>query len=224
MFEDRKDAGERLAARLAEMALADPVVLALPRGGVPVALPVAEALGAPLDLLLVRKIGAPGHEELAVGAVVDGEAHQVVFNGHVLSMLGMRETDFAPAIARKLAEIEERRARYLGGAEPVAVDGRTAIVVDDGIATGATVKAALKALRLRSPARIVLAVPVAPADSLGEIEALVDETVCLDVPRDFYAVGAHYRRFDQVSDDEVVAMMAGARAGPGRGDDRENPR
>lgn len=224
MFEDRKEAGERLAARLAQMALADPVVLALPRGGVPVAMPVAEALGAPLDLLLVRKIGAPGHEELAVGAVVDGEAHQVVFNTHVLSMLGMAEADFAPAIARKLAEIEERRTRYLEGTAPVSVAGRTAIVIDDGIATGATVKAALKALRLRSPARVVLAVPVAPADSLAEIEALVDETVCLEVPRDFYAVGAHYRRFDQVGDADVGAMMAEARRGSVRGEDRENPR
>jgi predicted phosphoribosyltransferase len=212
MFRDRVEAGEKLADALAGLALPDPVVLALPRGGVPVAAPVARRLKAPLDLLLVRKIGVPGHEELAVGAVVDGPVHEAVFNKPVLAMLGMTEADFAPAIDRKLAEIEARRATYLGGAAPVPVEGRTAIVVDDGIATGATVKAALLGLKRRSPASVILAVPVAPADTLAELEPLVDRIVCLDAPRDFYAVGAHYREFPQVEDAEVIALLAAAGA------------
>jgi predicted phosphoribosyltransferase len=211
MFRDRTEAGEKLADALVGLSLADPVVLALPRGGVPVALPVARRRKAPLDLLLVRKIGAPGHEELAAGAVVDGPVHEAVFNPGVLRMLGMEEADFAPAIARKLAEIEARRATYLGGAAPVPVEGRTAIVVDDGIATGATVKAALLGLRRRKPASVVLAIPVAPPDSLAELTPLVDRAVCLDAPADFYAVGAHYRDFPQVEDEEVVALLAEAR-------------
>jgi predicted phosphoribosyltransferase len=213
MFRDRTEAGEKLADALADLALPDPVVLALPRGGVPVAAPVARRLNAPLDLLLVRKIGAPGHEELAVGAVVDGPVHEAVFNATVLRMLGMDEADFAPVIDRKLAEIETRRAAYLGGAVPVPVEGRTAIVVDDGIATGATVKAALRGLQRRNPASVVLAVPVAPPDSLAELRPLVDRVVCLDAPADFYAVGAHYRDFPQVEDEEVVALLAATRAG-----------
>jgi predicted phosphoribosyltransferase len=213
MFRDRTEAGEVLAEALEGLALTDPVVLALPRGGVPVAAPVARRLHAPLDLLLVRKIGAPGHEELAVGAVVDGAVHEAVFNKPVLAMLRMTEADFAPTIARKLAEIEARRAAYLGGAAPVPVEGRTAIVVDDGIATGATAKAALLGLKRRRPASVILAVPVAPADTLAELEPLVDRVVCLDIPADFYAVGAHYRDFPQVEDSEVIALLAAARAG-----------
>jgi predicted phosphoribosyltransferase len=212
MFRDRSEAGEKLADALAGLHLADPVVFALPRGGVPVAVPVARRLNAPLDLLLVRKIGVPGHEELAVGAVVDGAVHEAVFNPTVLRMIGMDEADFAPAIDRKLAEIETRRATYLGGTAPVPVEGRTAIVVDDGIATGATVKAALLGLKRRRPASIVLAVPVAPADTLAELEPLVDRVVCLEVPADFYAVGVHYRDFPQVEDEEVIALLAAARA------------
>jgi putative phosphoribosyl transferase len=213
VFRDRTEAGESLADALAGLSLADPVVLALPRGGVPVAAPVARRLAAPLDLLLVRKIGAPGHEELAVGAVVDGPVHEAVFNDGVLGMLGLHKADLAPAIARKLEEIEARRAAYLGGAAPVAVEGRSAIVVDDGIATGATVKAALLGLRRRRPASVILAIPVAPADVLAEIEPLVDRVVCLETPRDFYAVGAHYRDFRQVEDAEVIALLAAARTG-----------
>jgi predicted phosphoribosyltransferase len=211
MFRDRAQAGEALADALEDMDLADPVVLALPRGGLPVALPVAKRLGAPLDLLLVRKIGAPGHEELAVGAVVDGPMPETVFNADVLSMLGLGEADFAPTIAGKLAEIEARRALYLGDAPPVPVEGRTVIVVDDGIATGATVRAALRGLARRAPRTVVLAVPVAPADSLAALAPLVTRTVCLEQPEPFVAVGAHYMHFPQVEDGEVVAMLAAAR-------------
>ncbi|ALG91278.1 MULTISPECIES: phosphoribosyltransferase [Actibacterium] len=207
MFQDRAEAGEMLADALEKAAPAAPVVLALPRGGLPVAVPVARRLSAPLDLLLVRKIGMPGQPELAAGAVVDGPAHEVVFNDGLLRSMGLTETDFADSIAAKLEEIENRRKMYLGGRTPVTVEGRTAIVVDDGIATGATVRAALKALRKRGPAAIWLAVPVAPGDSLAEMAALVDKVICLEVPRPFYAVGAHYRVFDQVSDAAVVEAL-----------------
>jgi putative phosphoribosyl transferase len=226
MFRDRTAAGEALADALAALAPVDPVVLALPRGGVPVAAPVARRLRAPLDLILVRKIGAPRQEELAVGAVVDGAVHETVFNVGVLAALGLSEADFAPAVARKLAEIEARRAAYLGGSRPVPVEGRTAIVVDDGIATGATVKAALRGLRRRGPAAVILAVPVAPADTLDELRPLVERVVCLATPEPFYAVGVHYRDFTQVEDGEVTALLAEARrhgmdrtegsGGPGR--------
>lgn len=209
-FADRTDAGRQLAERLAGLDLADPVVLALPRGGLPVAAPVSAALKAPLDLLIVRKIGVPGYEELAAGAVVDGDAHQAVFNRDVLASLGKTEADFADAVRSKLAEIEARRTAYLGPRKPVPLAGRTAIVIDDGIATGATVKAALKGLRLRQPARIILAVPVAPADTLAELEPLVEQVVCLETPPHFYAVGAHYRDFTQVSDRAVAEIMRSA--------------
>ncbi len=164
-FADRTEAGERLADAVAALGLDDPVVLALPRGGVPVAAPVAQRLGAPLDLLMVRKIGTPGNPELAAGAVVDGAAHQVVLNEDILRHLRLTEADFAETIARELAVIEARRALYLKDRAPVALAGRDVIVVDDGIATGATVKAALKGLAGLEPASVTLAVPVAPTDT-----------------------------------------------------------
>lgn len=207
-FRDRTAAGEALAERLKELAPVRPVVLALPRGGVPVALPVARALNAPLDLILVRKLGCPGNSELAAGAVVDGPVHDTVFNADVLQMIGLTEGDFAPAIATKLAEIADRRARWLSGRAPVDVAGATAIVVDDGIATGASMKAALKALRRRGPAAIWLVVPVAPAEALADFDRLADRVICLHAPADFNAVGAHYDSFDQVADDAVTRMLA----------------
>lgn len=210
-FRNRDEAGARLAAALSGVALTDPVVLALPRGGVPVAVPVADALGAPLDVILVRKIGMPGHEELAAGAIVDGDAPVVVFNDEVLRLSGLTEDAFTETIAEKQQEIEDRRARYFGPRAPVPVAGRSAIVVDDGIATGMTVEAALRALRARGPAEIVLAVPVAPPDTLKRLQPLVDRIVVLETPRPFYAVGAHYTRFEQVSDAEVVAALERAR-------------
>lgn len=213
-FRDRTDAGERLAEAVAALHPADPVVLALPRGGLPVAEPVARRLGAPLDVILVRKIGVPGHEELAAGAVVDGDAPVAVFNPDVLAVLGKSEADFADAKRRKLDEIEARRRRYLGDRAPVPVEGRTAIVVDDGIATGASMRAALQALRVRRPAKIVLAVPVAPADTIGRMRQFVDHVVALELPEPFYAVGAHYHHFDQTSDDTVTAILSRF-AGPG---------
>lgn len=207
MFTDRTDAGVRLAEALVALGLTDPVVLALPRGGVPVALPVARALGAPLDLLMVRKLGMPGNPELAAGAVVNGAGHDVVFNRQLLRSMGLREEDFAAAISQKLSEIEARRKLYLEGRAPVSLKGHSVIVVDDGIATGATVKAALKALQRRDTGLIILAIPVAPRDTLDELASLADKVVCLEVPSSFYAVGAHYRVFDQVENAAVQKML-----------------
>lgn len=208
MFANRTEAGERLADALAKRALTRPVVLALPRGGVPVAIPVADRLGAPLDLLMVRKIGAPGNPELAAGAVVNGAAHQVVFNPGVLESYGLTPADFARAVQEKLAEIEDRRKKWLAGRAPVDVAGRSVIVVDDGIATGSTVRAALKGLAGKGAKEIILAVPVAPGDTLRELAPLADDILCLETPTRFLAVGAHYAQFGQVADDEVTALLA----------------
>ncbi len=213
MFSDRTEAGEALAEALAEAAPKDPVVLALPRGGVPVALPVARALGAPLDLLLVRKIGMPGQSELAAGALVEGEPPRAVYNEELLRMTGLSEADFAQEVAEKEEEITERRRLWLEGRAPVSLDGRTAVVVDDGIATGATVRAALAGLRARAPAEIWLAVPVAPPDTLRALRPLADRVICLETPEHFRAVGLHYRHFPQVSNAEVGEMLRRNEAG-----------
>lgn len=210
MYADREEAGQELARALAGLDLERPVVLALPRGGVPVALPVAQALGAPLDLILVRKIGVPGHPELAAGAIVDGPPEHIHFNEGILKSLGIGHDALADTVAAKRAELACRRARWLNGRAPVSVAGRDAVVIDDGIATGATMHAALMALRDRGPRRIVLAVPVAAADTLAELRDLADVVVCPLVPGYFRAVGLHYRRFDQVPDAAVAGMMAGA--------------
>lgn len=217
-FRDRVEAGERLAGAVAALGLDDPVVLALPRGGVPVAAPVARALGAALDLLMVRKIGVPGNPELAAGAVVDGPAHQAVFNEDVLRGLGLRDVDFDMAVAEELKVIEARRARYMGGRGPVDVAGRDAVVVDDGIATGATVRAALAGLRRKAPRSVTLAVPVAAPGPLAALERLVDGVVCLARPAAFRAVGLYYARFGQVTDDEVIAALAAAEQDKGDGE------
>lgn len=214
MFRNRDDAGEQLADKLAGLDLVDPVVLALPRGGVPVALHVARRLNAPLDLILVRKLGAPGNPELAAGAVVDGPAHQVVFNPEVLRMTGRTEADFDAAIAGKLKEIAERREKWLAGRAPVPVEGRSVIVIDDGIATGATVRAALKGLADKGAREVILAVPVAPPDTLAEMERLCDKVICLEAPHAFYAVGAHYQEFGQVADDTVADLLTQTGKGP----------
>jgi putative phosphoribosyl transferase len=211
-FADRSEAGRQLAQRLAELPLADPVVLALPRGGVPVALEVAGRLGAPLDLVLVRKIGAPGHEELAAGAVVDGERPELVLNADVVRNYRIDQAWLDRQQAAQLAEIERRRDLYLAGRPRPPVAGRTAIVIDDGIATGATVRAALRAARRAGPAELVLAVPVAAEEVLERLAPEADRIVCLQTPRDLVAVGQFYRDFRQIEDAEVVAMLAQAPA------------
>jgi putative phosphoribosyl transferase len=209
-FSSRSEAGRLLAGRVASQHFKTPVVLALPRGGVPVAVEVARALKAPLDLLLVRKIGVPWQKELAAATVIDGERRDVVYNEDVMRAAGLDETDIEKVAAVELAEIDRRRALYLKARLPVPVKGSTAIIVDDGIATGTTVKAALKALRRRGPNKIVLAVPVAPPETISELRPLVDEIICLEQPEPFFAIGSFYRDFHQVSDDEVIELLATA--------------
>lgn len=206
-FADRTDAGRRLAERLARLALPDPVVLALPRGGVPVAAEVARALEAPLDLVIVRKLGMPGHAELAAGAIADGDPPVRVLNDGVLRMAGIGPADLDPVIASETAELARRRAAYLGTRPRPPLAGRSAIVIDDGIATGATMRAALRAVRQAGPRRLILAVPVAPADVLADLSSEADEVVCLLCPEPFLAVGLHYTDFEQVSDDRVISAL-----------------
>jgi putative phosphoribosyl transferase len=212
LFKDRREAGRLLAEHLLAFSDKHPVVLALPRGGVPVGFEVARALAAPLDLVLVRKIGAPGNEEFAVGAIADGEHPEFVIDRRLVKGLDISPEYLDEAKAAALIEIERRRRVWLGGREPVAIAGCTAIVMDDGIATGATMRAALRATRHRKPARIVLAVPVAPPDALDRLRSDVDEVVCLDMPEDFGAVGRFYRQFPQLRDAEVTALLDEARA------------
>ena len=184
------------------------VVLALPRGGVPVAAEIARALKAPLDLLLVRKIGAPWQPELAVAAVVDGQPPDIVIDDEMLAWAGVDAAYVDAQAQQALAEIERRRRLYLRGRAPLSVEGATVILVDDGIATGTSVRAALQALRRRRPARLVLAVPVAPSEALARLRSDVDEIVCLAEPFPFHAIGLHYRDFHQLSDAEVLVAIA----------------
>lgn len=212
LFADRHEAGKRLAARLQKLNLSQPVVLALPRGGVPVGFEIARVLAAPLDLVLVRKIGAPGQEELAVGAIADGEQPELVLDDELAGWVSASPKYLESAKAVALQEIERRRRAWFGDRKPVPLGGCTAIVVDDGIATGATMRVALRATRRRAPARLVLAVPVAPSDTLDRLRAEVDQVICLDTPQDFMAVGQFYRRFPQLNDQEVIALLEQARA------------
>lgn len=207
-FIDRAEAGRRLAAKLLQHKERRPVLLALPRGGVPVAAEIAAVLAAPLDLILVRKIGVPFQPELAMGAVVDGDPPITVRNEDVIGLAGIDERTFEAVREHELAEIARRRDHYLGDRTRAGIAGSTAIVVDDGVATGATTRAALRATRARSPARLILAVPVAPAETLADLDAEADEIVCLETPEDFGAIGIHYRNFRQVSDEEVTALLA----------------
>jgi putative phosphoribosyl transferase len=211
IFSDRRDAGRKLAAALQIYASEHPLVLALPRGGVPVAFEVAQALGAPLDLLIVRKLGAQSNPEFGIGAVVDGAEPQVVLNEVVLRMLAPRKKYVEEETKRQLVEIERRRAAYLGDREPISPRGKTVIVVDDGIATGGTMRAALRGLKKAGAAKIVLAVPVAPIDVLEALRAEADDIVCLNARNDFQAVGSNYADFRQTQDDEVVSLLAQAR-------------
>jgi putative phosphoribosyl transferase len=210
IFASRREAGRELAEAVKKQAFENPVVLALPRGGVPVGFEVAKALGAPLDVLMVRKIGAPGHEEFGIGALVDGADPHVVVDEAMARMTGATREYIDAQITRQLAEIERRRVLYRTG-PPVALEGCTVIVVDDGIATGGTVRAALQGLSKGKPARVVLAVPLAPADVLPQMQELCDQVICLSSPAPFNAVGMHYSDFRQTEDDEVIALLTEAR-------------
>lgn len=222
-FRDREEAGERLAEVLAEMAEPPAVVLALPRGGVPVGAVIARRLGLALDVLLVRKVGAPMQPELAVGAVSDGQGMQVTVNEAIAAELGLGRGQIEELARRELPELERRRKLYLDGRDPVPLAGRTAIVVDDGVATGATVRSALRLVRGRAPRRLVLALPVAPPDVLAELEKEADTVVCLHAPTPFHAVGAHYAFFPQLDDGEVVSLLSGARKGASFPGDANTP-
>jgi putative phosphoribosyl transferase len=216
-FRNRSDAGRKLARALAGYKDQHPVILALPRGGVPVAAEVAAALEAPLDLALARKVGLPDQPELAMGAVVDGANPIIVRNEDVIRGAGIDESEFKTVCDRELAEIERRRAHYLGDRPRIDIGGRTVIIIDDGIATGATIRAALRALRMRKPGRLVLAVPVAPTDTLAAMRQEADEVVCLEDHTAFGAIGLYYADFGQTTDQEVIEALA--RLGPGVGID-----
>ncbi|MGW4745787.1 phosphoribosyltransferase family protein [Streptomyces sp. NPDC004290] len=204
-FGDRTDAGRQLAARLDHLRGQDVVVLGLPRGGVPVAVEVAEALDAPLDICLVRKLGVPDQPELAMGAL--GEGGVRVLNERVIRETGVTDRDIAMVEGRELAELDQRTRRYRGSRAPVPLDGRTVVVVDDGLATGATALAACRVVRARGAARIVLAVPVAPRGWTTRLGGEADETVGVHAPELFFAIGQFYRDFSQTPDAEVVACL-----------------
>jgi putative phosphoribosyl transferase len=208
LFHDRQDAGLQLAAALRQrLHKDDVVVLALPRGGVPVGEEIARELNAPLDVLFVRKLGAPGYPELGVGAVVDGEHPQRILNQRVLDAVQPPPGYLEAEERRQLEVIEQRKRVFRHDRPPEPVEGRTAIVVDDGIATGGTVRVALQALAQSGAARLMLAVPVAPREVLPQLPVAPENTVCLYALPDFVAVGAYYRDFEQLDDDTVIALL-----------------
>ena len=206
-YKDRLEAGDVLAGLLKQKSYPDPVVLALPRGGVPLAAIVAKAINAPLDLILVRKIGLSGQQEVAAGAIVDGDPPVLVFNEDIMRRQNLTQQDLATTITEKIRQIGERRAIYFAGRKPLSVKGKTAIIVDDGMATSATARAAVKGLRARGPKSIILAVPVASKEAYAHLALEVDEIICPSLPEPFWSVGTHYRTFGQVSDDEVIAIL-----------------
>lgn len=209
MFKDRVEAGERLADAVAQLGpFENPIVLALPRGGVPVGYRVAKRIHAPLDVIIVRKLGAPFNEEFAIGALVEGEPERVVLNEEAIYRLGIDRAYLDQVIAKEREELHRRQRLYRGTSNPLkSLEGKTVILVDDGIATGYTIKAAVAAIREQNPARIIVAVPVAPADVIPELRRITDDVVVLEVPEPFWAVGAHYERFDQTSDEEVIELL-----------------
>jgi putative phosphoribosyl transferase len=207
LFRDRREAGRELARRLASYAgRADVIVLALPRGGVPVASEIARALDAPLDVFLVRKLGVPGYEELAMGAIASGGAR--VLDSEVVQAYRVSDEDIGRVASAESRELVRRERAYRGDRPPLDLLGRTVILVDDGLATGSSMRAGLTALRRLSPARIVVAVPVAPRPTLVALEGLADETVCLATPEPFLAVGMFYDEFRQITDEEVRDSLA----------------
>ena len=216
MFADRAEAGRLLAERLAAMGLTDPLVLALPRGGVPVGAEIALRLHAPLDVTLVRKLGAPDEPELAIGAVAEGDPPEIVLNSEQVEDLDLSEDFIASAVARELITIEQRRRDYVGVRPAVQAARRAVIVVDDGVATGMTMQAALRSIRRRGAERLIAAAPVASREAMTMLRAESDDVVCLRAPRHFGSVGSFYRNFAQVCDADVARLLleAGARTWP----------
>jgi len=206
IFANRKEAGQKLAIRLRKYAdRSDIVVLGAPRGGVPVAFEIAADLKAPLDVFVLRKLGVPGREELAFGAIASGGVR--ILNRDIVEGLGITGLDIERVTRAEREELERRERTYRGGKAPLNVSGLTVILVDDGIATGSTMKAAVRALRQMKPARIVIAVPVAPPSTCNQLRSEADELVCLETPQPFYGVGQFYSDFSQVSDEEVKELL-----------------
>lgn len=214
MFQNRVEAGRKLAKSLVDWKGRRPVILALPRGGVPVAAEIARALDGELDLLLVRKIGTPGQPEVAMGAIAEGDPSLVIRNEAVIVSAGVSQSAFDRACSAERTELERRRKRYLQDRSRVPLAGRVVIIVDDGIATGATMLAAIRSVRAAEPSKLVLAVPVAPSDTLEALRPEVDAIVCLDTPRVFGAIGMFYCDFGQVADEEVIAILDRVPAAP----------
>ncbi|MGA7853812.1 MAG: phosphoribosyltransferase [Candidatus Acidiferrales bacterium] len=206
IFTNRSEAGQRLAQQLNKYANRhDVIVLGVPRGGVPVAFEIATALGAPLDVFVLRKLGVPGHEELAFGAIGSGGVR--VLDPELIQVLGLSPLDIELVTAAEKQELKRRERAYRGGCPPLDVKGWTVILVDDGIATGSSIRAAIRALRQMSPARLVVATPVAPASTCNRLRPEVDELVCVETPEHFYGVGQFYDDFSQVSDEEVKHLL-----------------
>ena len=206
LFADRAEAGRLLAERLTSLPRERLVVLALPRGGVPVALPVARRLAAPLDIILVRKVGVPAQPELAMGAV--GEGDVLVVDQEVVRMAGVSREEFAAVEARERAELERRAAKFRGGRPRVAIEGNRVVVIDDGIATGSTMRAACRVARAARAEQVVVATPVAPVTTVANLAADADDVVVLSMPARFAAIGQFYRDFTQTSDDEVLRLLS----------------
>jgi putative phosphoribosyl transferase len=205
-FADRHEAGQHLARELARWAgREDVVVLALPRGGVPVAWEVARVLGAPLDVFVVRKLGTPGHRELAMGAIASGGVR--VLNEEVVRIYGLSPASIERVAEEEQQELERRERAYRDGRPSQPLAGKIAVLVDDGLATGSTMKAAVQAVRLHEPAGVVVAVPVGASDTCAELRRLADEVICVRTPEPFSAVGLWYRDFDQTTDEEVRALL-----------------
>ena len=214
MFKDRHDAGRQLAGHLDRFAALQPIVIGMPRGGVPVAAQVAEHLAAPLEIVVVRKIGCPWQPELGIGAIAEGGV--CVLNEALLRDLGVRPAQLEASTATEEEELARRVRRYRGERAALPVEGRTVILVDDGLATGYTARAAIETLRQAGACRVILAVPVAPQESVTALRIVADEVVVVDTPRWFQGVGQAYREFTQTSDEEVIAILEGAAAGAAR--------
>ena len=207
MFRDREDAGQQLAGRLLHLRDSNPLIFGLPRGGVVIAAQVAAALCAPLDVLVVRKLGAPGRPELALGAITVGDDPHLTLNQDLIDLISVSDDYLQMEIDRQREEVKRRNNRYRKGRPAMSAEGRTTIIIDDGIATGATVLAGIMGLKDRKPGRLVLAVPVAAADSLEKLSQYVDEVVCLHAPDDFMSVGVFYSNFHQTTDDQVMELL-----------------
>lgn len=206
LFIDRTDAGKQLANALKSYSEEkNTLVLALPRGGVPVAYPIAKTLKAPLDVFLVRKLGVPGHEELAMGAIASGDV--MILNQDIIEELNIPSFKIDEVIAKEKLNLKERQKKYIGDRAPASLENKTIILVDDGIATGSTIRAAIKAIKKLNCKKIIIAVPVAPPDTIENLRSEVDEIVCLQMPYPFFAIGGWYENFDQTSDDEVITLL-----------------